>query len=147
MADVVLEDDQLRTLIVAIEQGRTIYDDIRKAVHFILATNLTEIMYTFTCVAAGFGEPLSPLQLLWINLITDVFPELALAAQPAEADVLKRAPREPARPMFIRSDLRHIAAEGLVMTVGSLAGCWAQTSARPSGPRSSPLKLPNTFRS
>ena len=132
MADVVLEDDQLRTLISAIEQGRTIYDDIRKAVHFILATNLTEIAYTFTCVAAGLGQPLSPLQLLWINLITDVFPELALAAQPAESDVLSRPARDPARPMFTRQDLVRVGGEGLVMTLGALAAYL--TTMRRAGP-------------
>jgi Ca2+-transporting ATPase len=120
MADVILEDDELRTLIIAIEQGRTIYDNIRKAVRFIISTNLTEILYTFTCVASGLGEPLTPMQLLWINLATDVFPELALAAQPPEANVLARPPRDPARPMFTRADMLRLGTEGLVMTAGSL---------------------------
>lgn len=131
MADVVLEDDELRTLIIAIEQGRAIYDDIRKAVHFILATNLSEILYTFTCIASGLGEPLKPLQLLWINLITDIFPELALAAQPAESDVLARPPRDPARAMFTKADLIHIAGEGMIMTLGALAAYL--TTARRAG--------------
>jgi P-type Ca2+ transporter type 2C len=129
---VILEDDELRTLIIAIEQGRTIYDNIRKAVRFIMSTNLTEIMYTFTCVASGLGEPLTPMQLLWINLATDVFPELALAAQPPEANVLARPPRDPARPMFTRQDMLRLGTEGLVMTAGTL-GAYLFT-ARRAGP-------------
>jgi Ca2+-transporting ATPase len=132
VADVVLEDDELMSLVTAIEQGRTIYDDIRKAVHFILSTNLGEILYTFTCVASGLGDPLTPMQLLWINLLTDVFPELALAAQPPESDVMSRPPRDPARPMFTRNDLLRIGLEGTVITGGALAAyIWAF---RRSGP-------------
>jgi Ca2+-transporting ATPase len=126
VADVVLEDDELMTLVTAIEQGRTIYDDIRKAVHFILSTNMGEILYTFTCVAAGLGDPLTPMQLLWINLLTDVFPELALAVQPPESDVMARPPRDPARPMFTKNDLMRIGWEGTVITGGALAAyIWA----------------------
>jgi Ca2+-transporting ATPase len=132
VADVVLEDDELQTLVTAIEQGRTIYDDLRKAVRFILSTNLGEILYTFTCVAAGLGEPLSPMQLLWINLLTDVLPELALAVQPPEADVLDRQPRDPARPMFTRTDLARIGVEGGVITAGAL-GAYLWSRARSGG--------------
>jgi Ca2+-transporting ATPase len=132
VADVVLEDDELMTLVTAIEQGRTIYDDIRKAVHFILSTNLGEILYTFTCVAGGLGDPLTPMQLLWINLLTDVFPELALAVQPPEEDVMARPPRDPRRPMFTKDDLIRISWEGTVITGGALAAyIWAY---RRSGP-------------
>lgn len=121
VADLVLEDDELRTLIRAIEQGRTIYDDIRKAVRFILATNLSELLFTFTAVASGVGEPLTPIQLLWINLLTDIFPELALASQPPEADVLSRPPRDPHRPMFTRADLLQTGLEGTAITTGAFA--------------------------
>jgi Ca2+-transporting ATPase len=132
VADVVLEDDELMTLVAAIEQGRTIYDDIRKAVHFILSTNLGEILYTFTCVASGLGDPLTPMQLLWINLLTDVFPELALAVQPPESDVMARPPRDPARPMFTSSDLTRIGVEGTVITGGALAAyLWTRSRSGP----------------
>jgi Ca2+-transporting ATPase len=128
VADVVLEDDELMTLVTAIEQGRTIYDDIRKAVHFILSTNLGEILYTFTCVASGLGDPLTPMQLLWINLLTDVFPELALAVQPPESDVMARPPRDPSRAMFTSRDLTRIGIEGTVITAGALAAyLWARS--------------------
>src|SRR5574341_1808662 len=95
VADVVLEDDNLETMIVAISQVRTIYTNIRKSVHFLLSTNLSEIMVMFTAIAAGLGQPLSAMQLLWINLISDIFPGLALALEPPEPDVLSRPPRSP----------------------------------------------------
>jgi Ca2+-transporting ATPase len=74
VADVVLEEDNLDTLIVAIRDGRTTYNNIRKSVHFFLATNLSEIMITFVALAVGLGSPLTAAQLLWINLISDIFP-------------------------------------------------------------------------
>jgi Ca2+-transporting ATPase len=77
-------------------------------------------MLTFLSVAAGFGEGLSPMQLLWINLVSDIFPELALALQPGESDVLLRPPRDPAAKMFSKDELSHIALEGSVLTLGAL---------------------------
>jgi len=79
VADVVLEDDHLETMVIAISQGRTIYNNIRKSVHFLLATNLSEIMVMFTALSTGLGQPLNAMQLLWINLLSDVAPGLALA--------------------------------------------------------------------
>jgi P-type Ca2+ transporter type 2C len=112
VADVVIQDDDLSSIIVAVEQGRTIYDDIKKALHFILSTNLAEILVTAAQVAFGPGETLSPMQLLWINLLTDVFPELALAVEPPETDVLARPPRRAGSSMFARHDFARIAVEG-----------------------------------
>ncbi len=100
VADVVLEKDNLDTLIIAIRDGRTIYLNIRKSVHFFLATNLSEIMLTFTAIAVGLGSPLTAAQLLWINLISDIFPGLALAMEAPEPDILERPPRDPQRPIF-----------------------------------------------
>ena len=120
VADMILERDDLSAMLVAIEHGRVIHADIKKAVRFILSTNLSEILLTFLSVAAGFGESLSPMQLLWINLVSDVFPELALALQPGEKDILERPPRDPAAKMFSRSELRRIATEGGLLTLGAL---------------------------
>ena len=106
VADVVLEDDNLETLIVAVSQGRTIYANIRKSVHFLLSTNISEITVMFGAIALGLGQPLNPMQLLWINLITDIFPGLALALEPPEPDVLENPPRDPAE----RSCARPISA-------------------------------------
>ena len=73
VADVVIQDDNLSTLIDAVSQGRTIYTNIRKAVHFLLATNLSEIMVVAIATLIGLGEPLNAIQLLWLNLVTDIF--------------------------------------------------------------------------
>jgi len=82
-------------MMVAISQGRTIYNNIRKTIHFLLSTNMSEIMVTFTSISAGLGAPLTPMQLLWINLMSDILPGLALALEPPEPDVLTRPPRDP----------------------------------------------------
>lgn len=120
-ADVILAGDDVSTLIAAIAQGRTRHDDIRKAIHFIVSSNLSEVLMTFLSLAAGFGEPLNPRQLLWINLLTDVFPELALAVEPPEDDVLASAPRPADAPLFDRKEALHIATEGAVTTAWATA--------------------------
>lgn len=119
-ADVILQEDNLESIITAVEQGRTIHEDIKKAIRFILSTNLSEILLTFSALAAGYGEPLNPIQLLWINLFTDIFPELALAVEPPESDVLARPPRDPARPTFTRREQAHMALEGGVIATSAL---------------------------
>ncbi len=120
VADVVLEKDNLDTLILAIRDGRTIYINIRKSVHFFLATNLSEIMLTFVAIAVGLGSPLTAVQLLWINLISDIFPGLALALEAPEPDILERPPRDPARPIFTGGDFKRMAFESGAITTGAL---------------------------
>ena len=120
VADVVLEDDNLETMIVAISQGRTIYSNIRKSVHYLLATNMSEILVTFGAVAAGAGQPLTTTQLLWINIISDVFPSLALALEPPEPDVLRRPPRDPGEPIIKPSDFKRIGFESAVLSLSAL---------------------------
>lgn len=121
VADVVLEDDNLETLIVAVSQGRTIYANIRKSVHFLLSTNISEITVMFGAIALGLGQPLNPMQLLWINLITDIFPGLALALEPPEPDVLESPPRDPAEPIVRPADFRRILFEAGALSAGALA--------------------------
>lgn len=121
VADVILETDDLTGMLTAIEHGRVIHADIRKAVRFILSTNTSEILLTLLSVAAGFGEGMSPMQLLWINLISDIFPELALAIQPPENDVLDQPPRDPEAKMFSKQELRHIGIEGAMLTAGAMS--------------------------
>src|SRR4030095_7777790 len=120
VADVVLEDDNLETMIVAISQGRTIYTNIRKSVHFLRSTNLSEIMVMFTAIAAGLGQPLNAMQLLWINLISDIFPGLALALETPEPDVLSQPPRNPEEPIIKTSDFKRIAFESATLSAGAL---------------------------
>lgn len=120
VADVVLENDDLETMIVAISHGRTTYNNIRKAVHFLLATNLSELLVMSASMTVGLGEPLNPMQLLWINLVSDIFPGLALALEPPEPDVLNRPPRNPHEPILSITDLKRITYEASMLTAGSM---------------------------
>ncbi len=120
VADVVLEDDNLETMIIAISQGRTIYNNIRKSVHFLLSTNMSEIMVMFTAMAGGLGQPLSAMQLLWINLMSDIAPGIALALEPPEPDVLSRPPRNPDDPIIKYSDFKRITFESTMLSAGAL---------------------------
>lgn len=121
VADVILEDDNLETMIVAVRQGRTIYGNIRKSVRFLLATNLSEIIVMTTALALGMGQPLTAMHLLWINLISDIAPGLALSLEAPEPDVLNRPPRDPVQPIMSSIDLGHIATESAVISAGALA--------------------------
>lgn len=120
IADVVLEDDELGTMILAVAQGRTIYGNIRKSIHYLVSSNLSEIGLTFIAVAGGLGQPLNTMQLLWINLLTDVFPALALSMDPPEPDVLRRPPRDPHEPILRTQDFRRYGLEAAAITAGSL---------------------------
>lgn len=122
VADVVLEDDNLTTMTRAIAQGRTIYSNIRKAVHFLLSTNFSEIEVMLAGIALGLGQPLNAMQLLWINLASDIFPGLALSLEPPEEDVLKRAPRDPNEPIVRGQDLVSTGLESTMIALGTLAG-------------------------
>jgi len=129
VADVVLEDDNISTMITAVQQGRTIYGNIRKSLRFLLASNLGEVEVMLLGTALGMGEVLSPVQLLWINLVTDIFPAMALSMEPPEPGVLKQPPRDPDRPILDRADFMTMLRESLVMTAGSM-GVYAYSAAR-----------------
>jgi len=120
VADVVLEDDELQTMILAVAQGRTIYANIRKSIHYLVSSNMSEIGVTFIAVAGGLGQPLNTMQLLWINLMTDVFPALALALEPPEPDVLRQQPRDPQEPIIRTQDFKRYGLEAAALTAGSL---------------------------
>ncbi|MFQ4141198.1 HAD-IC family P-type ATPase [Chlorogloeopsis sp. ULAP02] len=124
VADVVLEDDNLETMIIAVSHGRTIYNNIRKSVHFLLSTNTSEIMVMLAATTAGIGHPLSAIQLLWLNLITDIFPALALAMEAPEPDVLSQPPRDPNEPIIKSSDFKRIIIESGALSVSALAAYW-----------------------
>lgn len=121
VADIILEDDRIETMIIAVSRGRTIYNNIRKSVHFLLATNLSEIAVTMVATAAGLGEPLTAIQLLWLNLVTDIFPGLALALEAPEPDVLSQAPRNPDEPIIQSSDFARIGFESATLSLSTLA--------------------------
>src|SRR5206468_135812 len=92
VADMTLSSNDLRSLVSAVREGRTVQQDIKKAVDYILTQNFAEILFTLLSVSAGLGVPLNPMQYLWMNLVTDIFPELALAREPAERDILSHRP-------------------------------------------------------
>ena len=121
VADVVLEEDDLETLIIAITDGRTIYNNIRKTLHYLISTNFSEIQVMVAAGALGLGYPLNAMQLLWINLVSDIFPGLALALEPAEPDVMDHPPRDPAEPIIKTDDFKRITFEAATMTATSLA--------------------------
>ncbi|HVE59658.1 MAG TPA: cation-translocating P-type ATPase, partial [Pyrinomonadaceae bacterium] len=94
-SDIILTDDNFRTIVKAVEGGRTIYANIIKFVHLLFSDNLGEVLVIFVAVLAGFPLPLLPLQILWVNLVTDVFPALALALEPASPETMRRKPHPP----------------------------------------------------
>lgn len=120
VADVILQEDDLQTMVTAIREGRAIYDNIRKSLHFLLSTNLSEIEVMLVSAALGGAEILNPMQLLWINLITDIFPGLALALDPPEGDVLKRPPRDPHAAIVNREDYLKLLRESGIITAGTI---------------------------
>jgi len=89
----VLTDDNFATIVAAVEEGRTIYSNIRKAIRYLLSCNIGEILTVFTATILGLGQPLLPIHLLWINLVTDSLPALGLGMEPPSHDVMKAKPR------------------------------------------------------
>lgn len=139
VADIVIEDDQLETMILAVSQGRTIYNNIRKSVHFLLATNLSEIMVMTVATALDLGQPLNALQLLWLNLVSDIFPGLALALEPPEPDVLEQPPRSPEEPIIQPQDFERIAWESALISVSALSAYGYGLFRYGIGPRASTI--------
>lgn len=141
VADVVIEDDNLETMIISISQGRTIYNNIRKSVRFLLSTNMSEIMVMFAAITGGLGQPLSAMQLLWINLLSDIAPGLALSMEQPEADVMHMAPRDPSLPIINKEDFKRIAFEASTLTAGSMAAYLYGISRYGVGQRASSLSF------
>jgi Ca2+-transporting ATPase len=124
-ADMVLLDDNFATIVAAVEEGRVIYDNVRKFIRYILATNSGEIWVMLAAPFLGMPLPLLPLQILWMNLVTDGLPALALGVEPAEHDTMRRAPYPPDENIFARGMGRHVIWVGLLMGLLSLgAGYW-----------------------
>ena len=107
--------------------------------HFLLSTNLSEIMVMFTAIAGGLGQPLNAIQLLWINLMSDIAPGLALALEPPEPDVLSAPPRNPHEPIVRKADFKRIAFVSAVISAGSLAAYGYGISRYGMGPRAGSL--------
>ncbi len=136
VADMILADDNFATIVSAVEEGRRIYDNIRKAIQFLLASNMSEVLSIFIATMMGFSI-LKPVHLLWINLVTDCFPALALGTEKAERDIMKRKPRNAKAGIFADGLGIDVVYQGFVVTALVLAsyfighfmesGVWAVT--------------------
>jgi Ca2+-transporting ATPase len=125
-ADMVLLDDNFATLVGAVEEGRRIYDNVRKFVKYTMTSNTAEVLTLLLAPFLGMPLPLLPIHILWINLVTDGLPGLALTVEPAERDVMRRPPRPPAESLFGRGLWQHMAGVGSLMAaLALLALAWA----------------------
>src|SRR4029434_11029843 len=120
VADVVLMDDDFSSIVRAVEQGRTIHANISKALRFLLSTNFSEILVTLGALALGASRPMSAIQFLWINLLSDVVPALALAVEPPEPDVMARPPLDPREPILPRARLVEIGRDAAILSAATL---------------------------
>jgi Ca2+-transporting ATPase len=120
VADIVVDEDRLQSVIAALGQGRSIYSNVRAAIHYLVSTNLSEIELMLAAAALGLGMPLTPMQLLWINLATDALPAIALGLEPPKSNVLKDPPRDPTEPIIQRQRLAAMFRESTLMTGGAL---------------------------
>jgi P-type Ca2+ transporter type 2C len=120
LADVVLLDDDFGSIVAAVENGRTLRANLQKALRFLLATNLAEVLVTVGATLLGGAQPLSALHLLWINLVSDVVPALALGMEPAERGVMRRPPPVPGASLLGRDDLARTGLDAAVMAAATL---------------------------
>lgn len=118
-AHMILLDDNFATIVKAIKEGRRIYDNIRKFILYVLSCNLGEILVIFFAPILGLAIPLLPIHILWINLVTDGLPGLALAAEPAEKNTMERPPRHPNESLFAGLLIPRLVLTGVVMAIGA----------------------------
>lgn len=119
-SDMVLTDDNFVTIVEAVKQGRNIYDNIRKAVHFLIATNIGEIVTIFVGLILGIKSPLLAIQLLWVNLVTDSLPAIALGLEKGEENIMNRLPRNPKKSLFADGLWWKIIIEGFMLGMFTL---------------------------
>jgi Ca2+-transporting ATPase len=132
-AAIVLQDDRFETVVAAVEEGRVIFDNIRKFVFYLFSCNLAEVLVLLLAGLLGLPLPLLPLQILWLNMVTDTFPALALAMEPGDVDVMERGPRDPQEAILSRAFLLTVAVYAALITVSTLAAfLWAL--GRPGAP-------------
>jgi Ca2+-transporting ATPase len=130
-AALVLLDDNFATIVRAVREGRRIYDNVRKFVRYALTGNAGEIWTIFLAPFLGLPLPLAPIHILWINLVTDGLPGIALSAEGAERDVMRRPPRPRAESLFAHGLWQHVVWVGLVIGAVSLAACALSFAAHP----------------
>ncbi len=119
-ADVVLTDDNFATIVSSVSEGRRIYDNISKAIQFMLSTNLGEILVLFIAVICNWGAPLLPIHILWINLVTDSLPALALSVDPADKDVMHRKPNDPNKGIMTGAFATILSLQGVLIAALTL---------------------------
>ena len=119
-ADMVLTDDNFVTIVEAVKQGRNIFDNIKKAVHFLIATNIGEIVTIFLGLVLGLKSPLLAIQLLWINLVTDSLPAIALGLEKPETDIMNKKPRDSKKGIFADGLWQRIITEGTMLGILTL---------------------------
>ncbi|MBQ3124660.1 MAG: calcium-translocating P-type ATPase, PMCA-type [Clostridia bacterium] len=118
-SDMVLTDDNFATIVYAVKEGRAIYDNIKKSVKFLISTNIGEILTVMFGIVFGCASPLTGIELLWINLVTDSLPAIALGLDPVDKDIMKRQPLSPKQGIFTKRLWTEITLEGLM--IGALA--------------------------
>lgn len=123
-ADMVLKDDAFSTIVAAVQQGRIIFGNIRKFVFYLMSCNVSEILIVSVAALANAPLPILPLQILFLNILTDVFPALALGFGEGDATIMRQRPRNPAEPILTRRHWWHIFIYGLLITV-SVLGAFA----------------------
>lgn len=121
-ADMVLTDDNFASIVAAVEEGRTIYDNVRKFVRYLLSSNVGEILVMLVAIVIGMPIPLLAIQILWVNLVTDGLPAIALGFEPAEDDVMKRSPRPKDESIFARGLGRQVIVLAVVLAIVTLIG-------------------------
>ena len=119
-SDMILTDDNFVTIIEAVKEGRHIYDNIKKAIHFLIATNIGEIVVIFLGLLLGLESPLLAIQLLWINLVTDSFPAIALGLEPTDENIMNKKPNDPKKGIFADGLWGKIFVEGTMIGILTL---------------------------
>ena len=123
-SDMVLTDDNFASIVSAIEEGRGIYDNLQKFIHYLLACNAGEVLVMFVAALVGWPAPLAAIQILWLNLMTDGLPALALGLEPPEDDLMQRRPRSPREPVITWARARMILGHGALLAVVTLTAFW-----------------------
>ncbi len=121
VSDMVITDDNFASIVAAVEEGRGIYDNIRKFIHFLLSCNSGEILVMFLASLLGFPVPLLPIQILWVNLVTDGLPALALGVEPPDKKIMERPPRKPDEPLITKARAWMLLTQGGFIALCSLA--------------------------
>ena len=123
-SDMILADDNYASIVAAVEEGRGIYDNIRKVIQFLLSSNMAEVTVILVAILLGWELPLVALQILWMNLVTDSFPALTLVSEPKEPGLMKRRPRDPDEGAITKDMIISIGISALIITAGTLLVFW-----------------------